>query len=180
MGQAASALHVSEGHDFGGRVAVITGASSGIGKETARVLLLRGARVVIPVRSIDKGEAVKKELQDEYAAATRDVLAPNCIVMFQVFYFITHPSASSLNTFCSATSRPSSPSNHLPLKCLQPSPRSICWFVAIRTHVGALSVSAAHRHHPRSTMLASSSTNTFPPATGLIPCGSPITCPIFS
>ena len=96
MGQAASALDVSEGHDFGGKVAVVTGASSGIGKETARVLLLRGARVVIPVRSIDKGEAVKKELQDEYAAATRDVLAPNCIVMFQVFYVIAHPSASSL------------------------------------------------------------------------------------
>jgi NAD(P)-dependent dehydrogenase (short-subunit alcohol dehydrogenase family) len=96
MGQAASALEVSEDCDLFGKVAIITGASSGIGKEVAKVLLLRGARVVIPVRSVDKGEAVKKELQDEFSAATRGVLASNCIALFKVPLALAHPSTSYL------------------------------------------------------------------------------------
>lgn len=41
--------------DQSGRVAVITGANTGIGYETARVLADRGARVVLAVRDLDKG-----------------------------------------------------------------------------------------------------------------------------
>jgi short-subunit dehydrogenase len=84
MGQAASALEVSENHDLGGKVAVITGASSGIGKEAAKVLLVRGAQVVMPVRSLSKGETVKKELQDECASNHSRVLPPDHIQLFQV------------------------------------------------------------------------------------------------
>ncbi|NJQ02790.1 oxidoreductase [Streptomyces zingiberis] len=43
--------------DLTGRTAVVTGASSGIGLVTARVLAERGARVVLAVRSPEKGEA---------------------------------------------------------------------------------------------------------------------------
>jgi NAD(P)-dependent dehydrogenase (short-subunit alcohol dehydrogenase family) len=42
--------------DQTGRVAVITGANTGIGYETATVLARRGAHVVLAVRDIDKGE----------------------------------------------------------------------------------------------------------------------------
>ena len=42
--------------DQAGRVAVVTGANTGIGYETAAVLARRGANVVLAVRDIDKGE----------------------------------------------------------------------------------------------------------------------------
>jgi len=39
-----------------GRLAVITGANTGLGFETAQVLAARGASVVLAVRDIDKGK----------------------------------------------------------------------------------------------------------------------------
>jgi NAD(P)-dependent dehydrogenase (short-subunit alcohol dehydrogenase family) len=42
--------------DQGGRVAVVTGANSGIGYQTAAVLAHQGANVVLAVRNIDKGK----------------------------------------------------------------------------------------------------------------------------
>jgi NAD(P)-dependent dehydrogenase (short-subunit alcohol dehydrogenase family) len=48
--------------DASGRVAIVTGASSGIGIEIARGLLARGAEVVLAVRDVDKGERVRAEL----------------------------------------------------------------------------------------------------------------------
>lgn len=51
----ASAEGVSEGLDLAGRTAVITGCNSGIGLETMRVLVLRGAHVIGTARSLDKG-----------------------------------------------------------------------------------------------------------------------------
>src|SRR4029077_6003924 len=40
-----------------GRLAVVTGANTGLGFETARVLAARGASVVLAVRDIEKGKA---------------------------------------------------------------------------------------------------------------------------
>src|ERR1700709_1147537 len=41
--------------DQHGRTAVVTGANTGLGFETAAALASRGARVVLAVRSLDKG-----------------------------------------------------------------------------------------------------------------------------
>jgi hypothetical protein len=84
MGQAPSAVEVSEGVNLEGKVAVVTGASSGIGRETAKVLLLRGARVAVPVRSIEKGEVVKKQLISECAIGHSCVILPERIALYQV------------------------------------------------------------------------------------------------
>ncbi|HEX7095777.1 MAG TPA: SDR family NAD(P)-dependent oxidoreductase, partial [Acidimicrobiales bacterium] len=48
---------VLEGVDLSGRVAVVTGASTGLGLETARALASAGARVVLGVRGRERGEA---------------------------------------------------------------------------------------------------------------------------
>ena len=45
-----------------GRTAVVTGANSGLGLATARALVHAGARVVLAVRDVAKGEAVAAEL----------------------------------------------------------------------------------------------------------------------
>jgi len=48
-----SALQVVEGIDLSGRVCVITGASSGLGRESARALAATGAHVVLTARNED-------------------------------------------------------------------------------------------------------------------------------
>ncbi|XP_066244150.1 retinol dehydrogenase 11 [Saccopteryx leptura] len=46
-----------------GKVAVVTGANTGIGKETTKELAQRGARVYIACRDVQKGELVAREIQ---------------------------------------------------------------------------------------------------------------------
>jgi len=57
------AEEVIAGVRLAGKTAIVTGAASGIGVETARALAAAGARVVMPVRSRDKGEAVAAEIR---------------------------------------------------------------------------------------------------------------------
>ncbi|MEX1336608.1 MAG: SDR family NAD(P)-dependent oxidoreductase, partial [Candidatus Limnocylindrales bacterium] len=49
--------------DQSGRVAVITGASSGLGFEAGRELARKGAAVVMAVRDMDKGEAAASRIR---------------------------------------------------------------------------------------------------------------------
>jgi NAD(P)-dependent dehydrogenase (short-subunit alcohol dehydrogenase family) len=58
FGAETTASQVAEGIDLGGKVALVTGGSSGLGQETARVLAARGAHVILTARDMPKGEAV--------------------------------------------------------------------------------------------------------------------------
>ncbi|MCF8090811.1 MAG: SDR family oxidoreductase, partial [Desulfotignum sp.] len=51
--------------NFSGKVAIITGGSSGIGFETARILLAGGARVLLTGRDGIKGEKAVRELEKQ-------------------------------------------------------------------------------------------------------------------
>jgi len=46
-----SALHVVEGSDLSGKLCVVTGASSGLGRESARALAAAGAQVILAARN---------------------------------------------------------------------------------------------------------------------------------
>lgn len=56
--------------DFHGKVAVVTGASSGIGRATAELLAARGAHVVLAARSQGKLESVQKGIRQQGGSAT--------------------------------------------------------------------------------------------------------------
>lgn len=51
--------------DLKGRTFLVTGANTGIGKETVRALAGRGARIVMAGRSEEKNRAAMKEIADE-------------------------------------------------------------------------------------------------------------------
>lgn len=52
-----TAEQVLDGIDLRGKTYLVTGASSGLGQEAARVLAMRGARLLLPMRSRERGEA---------------------------------------------------------------------------------------------------------------------------
>ena len=58
FGAETTAAEVADGIDLTGKVALVTGGSSGLGQETARVLASRGAEVILTARDVAKGEAV--------------------------------------------------------------------------------------------------------------------------
>lgn len=57
-----TALQVVEGLDLSGRRAVVTGASSGIGVETARALAHAGAQVTLAVRDLEAGARTQADI----------------------------------------------------------------------------------------------------------------------
>lgn len=51
------------GVDLSGKVALVTGASGGLGEETARALASKGARVVLAARNVTRAEAVAQAIR---------------------------------------------------------------------------------------------------------------------
>ncbi len=60
--------------DQKGRIVIVTGSSSGIGLETARILAGKNATVVIAVRNLPKGNAVADQIKKKYENAAVSVM----------------------------------------------------------------------------------------------------------
>ena len=56
-------------NDLSGRVALVTGTTSGLGRRFAEVIAASGAKVVVTGRRIDRLEALAKEIQDKGGVA---------------------------------------------------------------------------------------------------------------
>uniref|UniRef100_A0A803PJD5 Short-chain dehydrogenase TIC 32, chloroplastic n=2 Tax=Cannabis sativa TaxID=3483 RepID=A0A803PJD5_CANSA len=69
-----TAEEVTQGIDGTGLTAIITGASSGIGTETTRVLALRGVHVIMAVRNMAAGRDVKEAIVKEIPTAKVDAM----------------------------------------------------------------------------------------------------------
>jgi NAD(P)-dependent dehydrogenase (short-subunit alcohol dehydrogenase family) len=62
FGFQSTAEDVVKGIDLSGKRAIVTGASSGIGVETARVLAIAGAEVTLAVRNTETGSAIATQI----------------------------------------------------------------------------------------------------------------------
>jgi NAD(P)-dependent dehydrogenase (short-subunit alcohol dehydrogenase family) len=87
FGFSSTAEEVAKGIDLTGRRAVVTGASSGLGAETARVLASTGADVTLAVRDLTVGERVAEDIttatgnQDVHVARL-DLSDPGSVTAF--------------------------------------------------------------------------------------------------
>ena len=72
-GATTTAAEIVNDLDLHGRRAVVTGASSGIGVETARALASAGADVTLAVRNIEAGTRVADEIAEKLSSAAGGV-----------------------------------------------------------------------------------------------------------
>src|SRR5688572_13554126 len=67
--KSSTADQVLDGIDLAGKVAIVTGASGGLGAETARALAARGAAVTLTARDTQKAEQVASAIRAAHPAA---------------------------------------------------------------------------------------------------------------
>ena len=65
--------------DLTGKVALITGASSGLGKRFAKTLSSYGAKTILAARRIERMESLQKELLNESIVVSLDVTSNNSV-----------------------------------------------------------------------------------------------------
>ena len=65
--------------DLNGKVAIVTGASSGIGRATTFAFAREGVKQVVTARSADKLETLAKELPGESLVVAADMTNPKDI-----------------------------------------------------------------------------------------------------
>jgi NAD(P)-dependent dehydrogenase (short-subunit alcohol dehydrogenase family) len=87
---------VLEGIDLAGKLALVTGASSGLGVETARALASKGARVVMAARDVAKIEQQAAAIRAKHPSAQLEVMElhldrPASVRAFAKQFLARHP-----------------------------------------------------------------------------------------
>jgi len=75
--------------DMAGKVIVITGGNTGIGKEAAVALAGRGARVVVTSRNEERGRSARQEIAERSGNDSVDVM-PLDLASFDLLYAFIH------------------------------------------------------------------------------------------
>jgi protochlorophyllide reductase len=75
--------------DLHGRIAIVTGANSGLGFETTRALAAKGAHVVMACRSLDKGRKALEEIVTSVADASLELVQLDLASLAAVRHFAT-------------------------------------------------------------------------------------------
>ncbi|XP_076953267.1 short-chain dehydrogenase TIC 32, chloroplastic-like [Bidens hawaiensis] len=91
-----TAEDVTKGIDATALTAIVTGASSGIGLETTRVLALHGVHVVMAVRNTESGQKVKEMIVNEIPTAKIDIMELDLISLASVRKFAAEFVSSNL------------------------------------------------------------------------------------
>ena len=79
FGYGSTAEDVTEGLDLSGKTILLTGCNSGIGKETLRVLVQRGAHVIAAARTLDKAQAACDEVGGETTPVACELSEPTSV-----------------------------------------------------------------------------------------------------
>ncbi|KAL1825133.1 hypothetical protein ACET3Z_011911 [Daucus carota] len=91
-----TAEQVTKGIDGTGLTAIVTGASNGIGIETARVLALRGVHVIMGVRNVKAGNKVREDILKNIPNAKIDVMEIDLNSMASIRKFASEYISSGL------------------------------------------------------------------------------------
>jgi len=96
-----TADQVLEGIDLTGKLALVTGASSGLGVETARALAAKGARVVMAARDVAKIEREAAGIRAKHPQAQLEVMElhldkPASVRAFAKAFLARHPKLNLL------------------------------------------------------------------------------------
>src|SRR5258706_10080727 len=78
---------VLRGADLSGKRALVTGASGGLGRETARALAAAGATVVLAARSVEKTDAAVQSIREHLPSAALESLQLDLASLASVHHF---------------------------------------------------------------------------------------------
>lgn len=90
-----TAEDVLAGVDVAGKTILVTGGYAGIGREAVRVLLAKGARVIVPARNMDKARKNLADLPD-VILGEMDLMDPASIDTFAQWFLASNPTLDIL------------------------------------------------------------------------------------